>query len=199
LILVVGGGKVASQRIQRLLAAGGAVTVVAPTLEADMVDEALSNPSLEHWPVLWSTFKQERSSERYAMVCACTDDPDTNASVAAYGESIGAFVNRADKGRASSLHFAAESRVGDVRVTVATGGAAPVVSRSLREVLDEKILPHWASRAREVAALRPAAKELPRPRRSRFWSSLKKRLIETEGDDPKFAAYAAELLEKLRG
>jgi siroheme synthase-like protein len=199
LVLVVGGGKVASQRIQRMLRAGGAVTVVSPRLEAELSERVESDQNLKHLALTWAAFEQAESDERYAMVCACTDEPETNAAVAQFGESIGAFVNRADKGRASSLHFAAESQVGDVRVTVATGGSAPVVSRALREVLDEMILPHWASRAKEVAALRPAAKELPKPRRRRFWASLKKRLIEHEGDDAGFATFAGELLEKLRG
>lgn len=218
LVLVVGGGKVAAKRIARILAAGGSLTLVAEDLdesvraviESAVLRDEEEAPDAARRPARlaaactlheqsWAEFSATSSvpARDYALVCACTDDESVNDAVAAFGERAGVFVNRADIGRESSLHFAAESRVGEVRVSISTGGHAPVVSRAMREVLEVAVLPHWARRVREVAALRPRAKSLPEGRKRRFWASLRRRLVETRGEDEGFAEFASRLLETL--
>lgn len=212
LVLVVGGGKVATQRIARLLAAGAQLTLVEPNLSDEVAEliarfegsvldvadvEATATGRARHLAMTWDGFRRTKPEPHFKLVCACTDRGDVNEQVAEFGRECGAFVNRIDRGRASSLHFSAESRVGDIRMTLATGGTAPVVSRAMREVFERDQLPHWAARAAEVAVIREQAKTLPEGRRSRFWATLRQRLIETSGDDPVFAEFAASLLQRL--
>lgn len=225
LVLVVGGGKVATQRIERILAAGARVTLVEPAIseevaallarfDVDAVERAeigadsdvntstnedafAAKGQVSHLKMTWAEFVSTHPEPRFKLVCACTDRVEVNEEVATFGRTCGAFVNRVDIGRSSSLHFSAESRVGDIRMTIATGGAAPVVSRAMREVFERDQLPQWAERAAEVARIRDAAKALPKGRKSRFWAALRQRLVETSGDDPGFEDFAESLLERL--
>jgi len=131
--LVVGGGPVALQKVRGLADAGAQVTVVAPTVEADI--EPLAK--VERRPY------EPGEVAGYRLAVAATDDPAVNRQVFLDGEAAGVWVNSADDPDRCTFTLPAVVRRGPLMLTVATGGHSPAVSSWLRSRLDEEYGPEY--------------------------------------------------------
>ncbi|HEX8805036.1 MAG TPA: bifunctional precorrin-2 dehydrogenase/sirohydrochlorin ferrochelatase, partial [Acidimicrobiales bacterium] len=132
--LVVGGGRVALQKVQGLLEAEGRVTVVAPR-----VDPALAAlpVTVEHRPYR----RGEAADHRY--VVAATGDPAVNQQVYDDAEAAGVWINSADDPDRCTVTLPARIRRGRLTVTVSTGGHSPAIAAWLRDRLAEEIGPEY--------------------------------------------------------
>ncbi|RZQ63744.1 uroporphyrinogen-III C-methyltransferase [Amycolatopsis suaedae] len=130
-VVVVGGGMVAQRRLPRLIDAGAAVEVVAPS--ATPAVEAMADAGELRWHR-----RPYRAGDLggawYAL--ACTDSPEVNAAVCAEAESERVFCVRADSGVSGSAVTPATGRHGGVLVGVLSGGQ-PRRSAAVRDgILD---------------------------------------------------------------
>jgi len=138
--LVVGGGRVAARKIGALLAAGAAVTVVAP--EAHEAVRALAEggdlEAIDDHP-LDLQLRPYRAGEAagYRLVLAATGDPAVDVEVHRDAEAAGVWVNSADDPDHCSALLPAVHRDGPVTVTVSTGGASPAMASWLRDRIAE--------------------------------------------------------------
>ena len=132
--LVVGGGAVAAQRVEGLLAAGADVHVVA--LNSDLLAKAIDLDAirLEHRPF------EESDVDGAAIVLAATDDRDVNRRVAEAARQRGILVNAADDPPACDFYLPAVVRRGPATITVGTSGRSPLLSARLRRLI-EALLP----------------------------------------------------------
>ncbi len=112
-VLVVGGGAVASRRVPALLDAGADVLLVSPKVTASLQD--LAEAGRIHW---MARGYEPGDGDGAWLVCACTDDPGVNASVAAAAEEQRIWYVRADDAGASAAWTPATGRAGAVRVGV---------------------------------------------------------------------------------
>ena len=129
--LVVGGGPVALQKVRGLADAGAHVTVVAPTVDADI--EPLA--TVERRPY------EPGEVMGYRLAVAATDDPAVNRQVFLDGEAAGVWVNSADDPANCSFTLPAVHREGPITVTVATGGRSPALAGWLRDRIAEVVGP----------------------------------------------------------
>jgi uroporphyrin-III C-methyltransferase/precorrin-2 dehydrogenase/sirohydrochlorin ferrochelatase len=128
--LVAGGGTIALQKIEALLAAGLRVHVISKTVLSDI--DAL-DVELELREV------RENDVDDHALVIAATDDRAVNASLAAAARARGILVNAVDDPEASTFIAPAVIRRGPVTLAISTGGGSPLFSAQLRRVLDAAI------------------------------------------------------------
>jgi siroheme synthase-like protein len=131
--LVVGGGRVALQKVQGLADAGAEVTVVAPEVE----------PAIE--PLATVERRPYRRGEvaGYRLAIAATGDPEVNQQVYDDGEEAGVWVNSADDPERCSVTLPAQLRRGRLTVTVSTAGHSPAVASWLRDRLGEELGPEY--------------------------------------------------------
>ncbi len=125
--LVVGGGSVARRKVDGLLAAGGAVTVVAP--------ECLPMP--DGVSVALRPF-QQGDLAGVALAVAASDDRELNALVARRARDQGIWVNVVDDPRAGTVILPAVAQRGSLQIAVSTGGASPALAQRLRERLEKE-------------------------------------------------------------
>ncbi len=152
--VAVGGGKVASRKVARLLEAGADVTVVAPEVSPEIAD--LASQGRLRW------LKREYSPDVLAdafLVFAATDSPETNRRVAQDAHDAGALVNVAS-GSGGDFLVPSVIRRGDLTIAIGTGGASPEVARRLRLMLEEEIGPEYAQWLEMMAELREELKPL---------------------------------------
>ena len=120
LVVVVGGGAVATRRAGTLVEAGADVHVVAPAVSEEL---AALDVTLHRRPYALGDLAGAW------LVHAATDDAVVNAEVAADAEALRVWCVRADDASGASARTPAVARVGDVAVAVTSGD--PVRSRDL--------------------------------------------------------------------
>ena len=133
-VLVVGGGRVALRKVKGLLRAGAIVTVVAPEVDAELVEMARTG--------LIELFRRKYETGEataYRLVISATDDERVDWQVS-YDAALGnVFVNVADVPERCTFYLPAVIRRGKLQISINSDGAAPFASRRLRQRLEEMI------------------------------------------------------------
>jgi uroporphyrin-III C-methyltransferase/precorrin-2 dehydrogenase/sirohydrochlorin ferrochelatase len=147
--IVVGGGAVAGRKVEGLLAAGAAVTVVSPTLSDGLATLARAG-KIRH---------RRRRYRRGDLVGAtlafvATGDPRIAAAVAREGRRCRVWVNAADDPEHCDFFLPSVLRRGPLVVAVATGGASPALARAVREEIERLLPADHAALAETVAGVR---------------------------------------------
>ena len=138
--VVIGGGAVAERRIEALLAAGAAVTVVSPELTSLLTAMAAVG-RIRH------VARDYQAGDLGGAVLAltATDDPGVTAAVAVEARAGAVWLNAADDPAHCDFLLPAVVRRGILTVAVASGGASPALTRALREHLDATLGAEWAA------------------------------------------------------
>lgn len=140
-VILVGGGRVALQKLRPLEMAGAAVTVVAPEVAPELGTRRVA--------IVQRPFMPSDLDGAWLAVAAAT--PEVNRQVAAAAEARRVFVNAVDDLEAASAWAGASLRRGDVTVAFSTGGRAPALAGLLREAIDA-LLPEDLEEWVELAA-----------------------------------------------
>jgi precorrin-2 dehydrogenase/sirohydrochlorin ferrochelatase len=161
LALVVGGGEVASRKVQLLLSCGARVRLVSPRVTSSL--SRLSS-SLD---VISRPYRATDLDGTF-IVFAVTDDPVVNETVAREARARGILVNVADS--PSLCDFIVPSVVsrGDLQVAISTGGASPALAAHLRAELERVVGPEYAELVTLLESVRERVRaEIADPERRR--------------------------------
>ena len=159
-VLLVGGGPVATAKLDALLDAGARVTVVAPETTQRIVD---SGVVIHRRP-----FEPSDLDGAWLVVAAAS--ADVNREVSSAAEQRRVFVNAVDDPSNASAYLGGVVRRGGVTVAISTDGKAPALASLIRQAL-ESLLPtpeveRWMTvarneRTRWVAAQVPIEERRP--------------------------------------
>lgn len=123
--LIVGGGRIASHKVQKLKPFGPRLTVIAPKIQPELkADSALH--------CLEREFEDSDIRDR-AFVIAASDDRELNAHISRICREKGILVNAVDDRENCGFLFPALVKEGRLTVGISTGGASPQVAVSLRK------------------------------------------------------------------
>jgi siroheme synthase-like protein len=148
-VLVVGGGAVAERKVEGLLGAGACVTIVSPTLTADLTALA-GQRRVDHE----ARGYQPGDVAGFSLVFVATDDPTLNVQVAAEGRERGIWVNVADDPTHCDFVLPAVLRRGPLTVSVASDGASPALAAAVRDELAAVLGEEYGPLAELVADVR---------------------------------------------
>ena len=140
-VVLVGGGPVATSKLQALVDAGARVRVVAP-----VVTPEIERAGVE---IARRAFVAADPDGAWLAVAAAT--PEVNREVAAAAESRRIFVNAVDDPANASAFLSGTVRRDGVTIAVSTSGEAPALTALLREALDTVLpadLDRWMAEAR---------------------------------------------------
>ncbi|MFA7241118.1 MAG: siroheme synthase CysG [Sulfuricellaceae bacterium] len=167
--LVVGGGEVASRKVGMLLQAHANVAVVAPELCASLRELADSGRIRFHQTRFAPGFLDE-----VILAIAATDDNAVNAEVSAAARKLRIPVNVVDNPDLCSFIMPSVIDRSPIVLAISSGGAAPVLARTLRARL-ETLIPATYGRLGQLAgAFRAQVKKhFSRPADRRlFWEKI---------------------------
>ena len=192
-VLVVGAGRVATRRVERLVEEGAKVTVVAPEATA-RIRELAEAGRLEF------DGRPYRAGDvhGFELVFAATDDPLTNARVAREAEDDVHLLNIADTSAPGDFAVPARIRRGPLQVCIDTGGGSPALTRELRERLDEIVGPEWGEAADSMARLRPLVGDSAagETERRAFWREVAAGFVDVLQEERDVAAWLAQVAKK---
>ena len=131
-VLLVGGGRVALEKIGKLADAGARVTVIAPTL----IDEVRA--VVDSGRAAWTPRPfAPGDTEGFDMVLIATDNGAVNTSVADEARANRVWVNAADDLANCDFILPSLASRGHISIAVSTGGTSPALARWLRGRMQE--------------------------------------------------------------
>jgi siroheme synthase-like protein len=131
--LVVGGGEVALEKVEGLLACDGRVVVVAPELVEELRALAAEG-SIEHHAREF----EPRDLEATFIAIAATDDTDVNIRVYELAEERAMLVNVVDVPPLCNFILPAIVRTGPLAIAISTAGSSPALAKRIkREVASQ--------------------------------------------------------------
>jgi siroheme synthase-like protein len=128
--IVIGGGTIAFRRIQSLLAAGAAVTVVSPSVLPEI--QQLADRSL--LTLLSETYRADHL-HHFTLVVAATDHNEINAQVCSDASQRGILCCNAGEAEQGNVLFPSVLQRGRLLLSVTTLGNSPLLARKIREEL----------------------------------------------------------------
>lgn len=167
--LVVGGGKVAEQKVDVLLRAGARVTVVSPELT-------------EHLAALAAAASFEWRSRAYLrgdlagclLAIAATDHEDVQQRLIDDAAAAGVLLNVVDRPERCDFIAPAVVERGDLCVAISTGGASPALAKRVRQDLENRFGPEYELALQLLERVRRwlAGRSRSQAERQRIFSTL---------------------------
>lgn len=167
--LVVGGGRVARRKLEKLVPYGARLTVVAPVITENLAAFAQENDICVR-----NRMFEPADLNHMDFVIAASDDREVNAGIGRLCKEKGILVNVVDDRGACSFIFPSLVKEGKLSIGISTEGASPEIAASVRSRIAcmipadmEKILDY-------LNGLRPLAKEYIRDdtRRAAFLKDM---------------------------
>lgn len=130
--LVIGGGRVALQKVQKLLMFEANITLIAPEICEEL-------RSLEEIQWYLREFKPE-DLEGYDLVIAATNKRDINATIAKLCRTSNVPINVVDDPELCSFIFPSLIRHGELSIGISSGATSPTAVIDVKERIQD-ILP----------------------------------------------------------
>ncbi|MCS6861254.1 MAG: bifunctional precorrin-2 dehydrogenase/sirohydrochlorin ferrochelatase [Abditibacteriales bacterium] len=151
--VVVGGGKVAEQKVKPLLDSGAQVTVISPHL-TQRLQQWVDAGQVRH---LCRPYRRGDLAGAF-LIYGCTDDAAVNRQVFEEANARGQLCNIVDVPELCNFYAQSIVRRGNLLLTIGTHGISPTLAKWLREQLEESIGPEYVEFLEIAATLRPEAK-----------------------------------------
>lgn len=126
--IVVGGGAVGTRKVRTLLGAGAEVTVVAPSVTAELARE------IDEGRVLWYRELLRRDHLQGArLLVMATDDPVLNEMGTRIADDLGILACDASSSSGTPVSFGALLEDDGVTIATFTDGTDPARARRMRD------------------------------------------------------------------
>lgn len=131
LVVVVGGGRVAEEKIISVLKAGARIRLIAPSI----------TPQIAEWvrfgKIDWLPKQFARGDLRDAfLVIAATSSPGVSESVFLAAEAEDVMCNAVDDIEHCHFYYGAVVQRGDLQIAISTNGKSPALAQRLRQELE---------------------------------------------------------------
>lgn len=160
--LVVGGGRIAAHKVEKLRPFGAKLTVIAPVIRKELTEDK-SIVCLER------EFEDDDIREQF-FVIAASDSGELNAHIGHLCRKKGILVNVADDRETCDFLFPALIKEGKLTVGISTEGASPQIASAVRSKVAEELPNGMEAILDYLESIREPAKQRihDRARRSAF-------------------------------
>ena len=137
--VVIGGGNVAEQKAESLLAADARVTVISPKVTPTLGARAAEG-KLVHQPRRYV----HGDLSAFFLAYAATNDAQLHQQIAREAEEAGALLNVVDRPELCQFIVPAIMQRGDLIIATSTSGASPALAKRIRQQLEQAFGPEYA-------------------------------------------------------
>jgi precorrin-2 dehydrogenase / sirohydrochlorin ferrochelatase len=181
-VIVVGGGEIATSKMDGLRQAGANIVVVSPALNAQLTALASENK------IAWrqKEFSAEDLQDAF-LVIAATSVPSVNESVYRAADARGILCNAVDDIANCHFYYGAVVQRGDLQIAISTNGKSPALAQRLRKELESQFGSEyenwleWLGAAREALRAAGASQQ-----------ASNKKLLHSLASQEMFARYLRE-------
>jgi siroheme synthase-like protein len=149
--VVVGGGRIATQKLESLLESGADLQIIAP--EASREIQELVHSGQVSWTQ--ARFDPEHL-ESALLVIAATGDAAVNEVVFQAARERGVLCNSVDEPERCDFYYGAVVRRGDLQIAISTAGKSPALAHRIRTELEKQFDSsyagwlNWLGKVREL-------------------------------------------------
>ena len=156
-VLIVGGGKIAGDKISRLLEFTKDITIISPKIEK-RVEEFIEKYSLKY---LKREYRQG-DLEGFFVVVVAANDIDLQKEIFLESKNKKILINSVDSVKYCDFIFPSFIKRGDLTIAFSTSGASPSFSKYLKRAF-EKLLPKdiedFIKKLKEIRSSMPKGKQ----------------------------------------
>jgi siroheme synthase-like protein len=187
LVVVVGGGAIAEQKIPAVLSAGARVRLIAPLVTAQIAEW------VRFGKIDWQPKEFETNDLKGALlVVAATSAAGVNAAVFQAAEERGILCNAADDIEHCHFYYGAVVQRGDLQIAISTNGKSPALAQRLRKEFEETFGPEYEVWLQWLGAARDAL------RASGPSSEAGKKLLHELASGPMYEEFVRQTLRPAR-
>jgi siroheme synthase-like protein len=139
LVLVVGGGAIATEKIPGLLQAAARVRVISPKI-TPKIAAWVRNLQVEWLPKLFAS----EDLTGVFLVVAATSLSDLNESVYREADARDILCNAVDDIDHCHFYYGSIVQRGDLQIAISTNGKSPALAQRLRKELEQQFGPEYA-------------------------------------------------------
>jgi precorrin-2 dehydrogenase/sirohydrochlorin ferrochelatase len=192
--LVVGGGEVAARKIESLLQAGAAVTVISPEVVESVKEWA------EAGRLAWRKERyQEQDVRGFALVVAATNQAEVNLAVYQAVKAADGWINIVDRPDLCNYIVPSVIQRGNLVISVSTSGASPSLAKKIKQRIEREIGPEYESYLEFLAEMRQQVlKQVADPKQRKELFQLLLDDAYVSADDEERYKMAAILLQETK-
>ena len=140
--VVIGGGNIGQEKVEKLVESGADVVVISPEVNAHVQQRA------ESGEIAWVRRRYEAGDLEAAFIAiAATDDNGVNRQIAKEAKERNVLLNVVDVTHLCTFIAPSIATRGAVTVATSTGGASPALARTFREKLSTSRILEYADLA----------------------------------------------------
>ncbi len=152
LCVVIGGGAVATRKVNALLACDARIRLISPEISNELMQFA-DNSTVEWIPRSYLSGDLQGATLAFAL----TNRPQVQHQIATEAKEQGIPINIADNPDTCTFHTPATIRRGELLITIATGGSSPVLASDIRQELELRYGPEYGIFVELLAEIRRLA------------------------------------------
>ena len=156
-ILVVGGGHIASEKIEKLIPFTKKITII--TSETSMEIHTLIR---DHGLILHQRAYEKGDIEGFDLVVIATNTLELHKTIYEESRASRIFVNSVDSTKYCDFIFPAYVQKGDLTIAFSTGGASPAFTKKMRQYFEKNIpnsVAFFLEKMKSLRATMPKGKE----------------------------------------
>ncbi len=141
-IMVVGGGKEATRKVQSFIDCGSKIWVISKAFSTQMQKLAEEGKvALLKTEILDAQTFVGSLNPKPDILLAATDNAKLNLELVKAAKACGSIVYAVDNPALSDFILPAVAKIGDVKVAVSTSGKSPAMAHVLRERIERLVTP----------------------------------------------------------
>jgi len=154
-VLLIGGGAVAREKLEKLIQADAKVRIIARHIH-----EETRELMQQHKLVIEERPFFANDVSGHILVISAVNDPATHARIAAASRARGILVNAVDEPASADFFFSSQIERGPLQIAISTQGLFPGVSRALRLWLEELLPADLSDELLQLTVLRRNVRQL---------------------------------------
>lgn len=161
-VLIVGGGEIASQRVDSVLVTDAHITVLTPSSGLNPRTQrfiAEYPTQITHLDKKYDNNPAELGLLNYDMVLTALDDVELSRSICQYCRDHRIPVNAADIPPLCDFYFGSQIRDGPLQIMISTNGNGPKLANLVKRKIVQSLSGNEGAAIQKVGALRVILKE----------------------------------------
>lgn len=153
-VLLVGAGNIALAKLKLITDFSNDITIVARNFNGSLLEFAQNYPI----KLIKSNFKKSHLNN-HQIIVAATNDKELNKEISLLSHKKGLLVNVVDDADLSNFIFGAVVKRGDINIAISSNGSSPVLTRYIKQRIEEILPLNFAKLAKFFAKHRKLIKD----------------------------------------